>query len=289
MSKVFVIGGTGSIGHQLVQGLLEKGVSTTVLARDLSKAASVFGSSELLNVVEGDYDNIENFKTAIAGHERLFFIVASFDKMAKYKHQFASIAYAAGVKQVVDVSNSQRASGYRSNAVNWMHLEAEEAILSIPDRGSYVALRPSGFFTNQLRGEVMTIKAKSVILGSLPGDRKKAWISPSDIALLAKNVLTDPIEKNKDAVYDMTSEMLSGDERAEIFSRVLGKDIKYVKISAVEEYNNLTRHPGIPHTIAYNLVGLPAFGDIDYGLPVALGQEPQSMEEWITLNKDKFL
>lgn len=289
MSKVFVIGGTGSIGHQVVQGLLEKGVHTTVLARDPSKAASTFGTSELLSVVEGDYDNIENYKSAIAGHDRLFFLIASFDKMAKYKRQFASIAYAAGVKQVVDVSNSQRSSAYRANAVNWIHLEAEQAVLSIPDRGYYVALRPSGFFTNQLRGDVMTIKTKGVIVGCLPGDRKRAWISPSDIALLAKNVLTDPVEKNKDAVYDMTSEMLSDDERAKIFSRVLGKDIKHVKISAVEEYNNLMRVPGIPHIIAYNLTGLPAFGDIDYGLPVALGQEPQSMEEWITLNKENFL
>ncbi|KAG2172750.1 hypothetical protein INT43_000097 [Umbelopsis isabellina] len=289
MSKVFVIGGTGSIGHQVVQGLLKKGVPTTVLARDPSKAASIFGNSELLNVVEGDYDNIDNYKNAIAGHERLFFIVASFDKMAKYKHQFASLAYAAGVKQVVDVSNAQRSSGYRANAVNWLHLEAEQAVLTIPNRGFYVALRPSGFFTNQLRGDVFTIKAEGVIVGSLPGDRKKAWISPSDIALLAINVLTDAIEKNKDAVYDMTSEMLSDDERAKIFSRVLGKDIKHIRISAVEEYNNLMRTPGMPHIIAYNLTGLPAFGDIDYGLPVALGKEPQSMEEWIILNKDKFL
>ncbi|CAM0140701.1 hypothetical protein VKS41_007960 [Umbelopsis sp. WA50703] len=289
MARVFVIGGTGSIGNQLVRGLLEKGVSTTILARDPSKAASLFGGSDLLNVVEGDYDNIENFKNTIAGHERLFFIVASFDKMAKYKRQFASIAYAAGVKQVVDVSNSQKNKGWRTSAIDWMHLESEQEILSIPNRGYYVALRPSGFFTNQLRGDTMTIAAKGVIVGSLPGDKKKAWISPSDIALLAKNVLTDPVEKNKDAVYEMTSEMLTGDERAEIFSRVLGKDIKYAKISAIEEYNNMTRLPGIPHMIAYNLVGLPAFGDIDYNLPVALGQEPQSMEEWIALNKDKFL
>jgi hypothetical protein len=86
-----------------------------------------------------------------------------------------------------------------------MHLEAEQEILSIPKRGYYVALRSAGLLTNQLWGEAIKIMARGLIAGSLPGDKKKAWISPPDIARLARNVLTDLIEKNKDAVYEMAS------------------------------------------------------------------------------------
>ncbi|KAI8583517.1 hypothetical protein K450DRAFT_296856 [Umbelopsis ramanniana AG] len=243
MSKVFVLGATGQLGAAVVKGLLEKNVSVTAYVRDASKAEKMFSKSSNLNVVQGDYDDLDVFKAAVTGHERLFLMVQSFTDMRGVKYAFAKIAYEAGVKQIVDISCSQdMALSWRSNTVCENHRESEEAIISIPNRGKYVALRPSGFFSNFFHGDVHTVRYTNAIMGCVPSDEKRMWISPTDISLLAVNVLTEPIEQHKDCVYEMTSESLSGDDRAQILSKVLGKDIKYVLRSAVEEYKAMTGH-----------------------------------------------
>ncbi|KAI9288812.1 hypothetical protein BC943DRAFT_315360 [Umbelopsis sp. AD052] len=289
MSKVFVIGATGQLGAAVAKGLLEKNVSVTAYVRDASKAEKLFQQPSNLNVVQGSYDDLDAFKAAVTGHERLFLMVQSFDNMRGIKSAFAKIAYEAGVKQIVDISCTQdMALSWRSNAVSENHRESEEAIISIPNRGKYVALRPSGFFSNFFMGDVHTVRHASAIMGCVPADEKRMWISPTDISLLAVNVLTEPIAKHKDCVYEMTSESLSGDERAHILSKVLGKDIKYVQRSAVEEYKALTTY-GTPHEYAYGLVDYSTLGHVNVGLPILLGRDTESFETWVESNKHTIL
>ncbi|KAG2180742.1 hypothetical protein INT44_003749 [Umbelopsis vinacea] len=289
MSKVFVIGATGQLGAAVAKGLLEKNVSVTAYVRDASKAEKLFQQSDNLNVVQGSYDDLDAFKAAVTGHERLFLMVQSFDNMRGIKSAFAKIAYEAGVKQIVDISCSQdMALSWRSNAVSENHRESEEAIINIPNRGRYVALRPSGFFSNFYMGDIHTVRYASAIMGCVPADEKRMWISPTDISLVAVNVLTEPIEQHKDRVYEMTSESLSGDDRAQILSKVLGKDIKYVQRSAVEEYKSFTSH-GIPHEIAYGFVDYFSLGHVNVGLPILLGRDTESFETWVENNKQNIL
>jgi uncharacterized protein YbjT (DUF2867 family) len=289
MSEVYVIGATGGIGNQLVKTLLSRGVQTTVLVRDTAKAAGLFGESENLTVVQGDYADTETFKQSIVGHERLFLLVRDLDNMPAIKRNFAQIAYAAGVKQVVDVSSGSVNSPWRQHHVATAHYGGEEAIFNIPDRGSYVALRPTQFFTNHFFGDNQTIKFKSAILGSTNPNSTVPWISPTDIAELAANVLTESIEKHGDMVYHMTSEVLSGNDRAQILSRVLGKDIKYVQISVEEQYKAYIERAHFPHSLAYGFVDASEKDyTINSALSIVLHRPPQSLEAWLELNKDKF-
>ncbi|KAI8579090.1 hypothetical protein K450DRAFT_243821 [Umbelopsis ramanniana AG] len=289
MSKVYVIGATGGIGNQLVKTLLSRGVQTTILVRDPSKAAGLFGESENLTVVQGDYADDAAFKQSIVGHERLFLLVQDFKNMPAIKRNFAQIAYAAGAKQVVDISSGSVSSPWRQHQIATSHYCSEEAIFNLPNRGSYVALRPTQFFSNHFFGDHQTIKFKSAIFGSAKPDSTVPWISPTDIAELAANVLTEPIEKHGDMVYSMTSEVLSGNDRAQILSRVLGKDVKYLQISAEEQYKAYVERAHFPHSVAYGFVdaGESNF-QISPALSIVLHRPPQSLEAWLELNKDKF-
>ncbi|KAI8579089.1 hypothetical protein K450DRAFT_243820 [Umbelopsis ramanniana AG] len=289
MSKVYVIGATGGIGNQLVKILLSRGVLTTVLVRDPSKAAGLFGESENLTVVQGDYADNEAFKQSIVGHERLFLLVRDFYSMAAIKRNFAQIAYASGVKQIVDVSSGTVNGAWREHHISTMHYASEEAIFNLPDRGSYVTLRPTQFFSNHFFADHQTVKFKNAIFGSANPNSRVPWISPTDIAELAANVLTEPIEKHGDMVYHMTSEVLSGNDRAKILSRVLGKDVKYVQISAEEQYKAYVEHVHVPHSVAYGFVdaSLKDF-EVNHALSIVLHRPPQSLEPWLELNKDKF-
>ncbi|KAG2180687.1 hypothetical protein INT44_003694 [Umbelopsis vinacea] len=291
MSKVFVLGATGQLGASVVEGLLEKNVSVTAYVRDASKAQKLFQQSANLNVVQGGYDDLDVFKSAVAGHERLFLMVQSFGNMLGIKSAFAKIAYEAGVKQIVDISCTQEmAPAWRSNPVCEEHRSCEEAIINIPNRGKYVALRPSFFFSNHFMGDIHTICNANVILGCNPSDEKRMWISPTDISSLAVLALTESIEHHNDCAYEMTSEALSGDERAQLLSKVLGKDIKYAQRSAVEEYK-ANRSVGMPHETAYAFVEYypQGQGHITRGLPILLGREPESLEAWLEKNKQAFL
>ncbi|KAI8583519.1 hypothetical protein K450DRAFT_221568 [Umbelopsis ramanniana AG] len=291
MSKVFVLGATGQLGASVVEGLLEKNVSVTAYARDASKAEKMFAQSSNLNVVQGGYDDLDVFKAAVAGHERLFLMVQSFGNMRGIKYAFAKIAYEAGVKQIVDISCTQEmAPAWRSNPVCEEHRSCEEAVINIPNRGKFVALRPAFFFSNHFMGDIHSIRNADVIMGCNPPDEKKMWISPTDISALAVNALTEPIEHHNDCAYEMTSEALSGNERAQILSKVLGKDIKYVERSAAEEYK-ANRSVGMPHDTAYAFVEYfpQGQGHITRGLPILLGRDPESLEAWLEKNKQAFL
>lgn len=289
MAKVYVIGATGTVGSQVTKALLEKGVPTTVLVRDLSKAVKVFGEAEGLNVVQGDYTDYTSFKNTISGHERLFLLINDFTNMAKIKISYAKIAYEAGVKQIVDISSGSVSGAWRQNFGSTANYVTEETLFNLANRGAYVALRPTGFFSNHLLSDDKTVRFQGAILGSSHPDLKKPLISPTDIAQVAVNILTDSIDKHGDSVYDMTSVLLSGNERAEILSQVLGKDIKYIQISAGDEYKMFVEYAQMSHIVAYGLVdaSYKSF-DANIGLPILLGRPTESLQTWIEANKDKF-
>ncbi|KAJ2960209.1 hypothetical protein NQZ79_g4414 [Umbelopsis isabellina] len=291
MAKVYVLGGTGGIGSQLVKELLKKDVPTTVLARDPNKASSLFGKNDKLNVVQGDYTSVEAFKSSIVGHERLFLLVHGIEDMPDIKATFAKIAYEAGVKQVVDVSSGTVSGSWRGNIITSAHYFSEKAIYELPNRGSYVALRPTCFYSNHFFGDHMTVKHKGAMFGPDDPEQKMSWISPNDIAHLAANILTEPLETHRDMVYDMTSARLSGNDRAAALSNVLGKEIKYVQIPHQEAHKNFMEHAKMPHRMVYAVLdGSAAMPfPVTLGLSTILHREPETLEQWFTLNKDSFV
>jgi uncharacterized protein YbjT (DUF2867 family) len=261
-----------------------------VYARDPNKVATLFGKNDHLNVVQGDYSDLEDFKNSIAGHERLFLLLVGFKDMVYLKETMAKLAYTAGVKQVVDISVCQTINPtWRGNAIAETHREAEEAIYKLPNRGNYVALRPSSFFTNHFFSDIRSIQAANNITSSLPANDKRSWISTADVALVSLNVLTEPVEKHGDAVYEMTSQRLSGNERAEILSRVLGKEINYVEVTPKQEYENYKNHVNMPHVMAYSLVDYSPGGYVNRGLNILLDREPETFDVWVASVKDRFL
>ncbi|CAO3691484.1 unnamed protein product [Umbelopsis ramanniana] len=290
MSKVYVIGGTGGIGAQVIKELLEKNVQVTALVRDPSKAEQMFGKSSNLALVQGDYNNLDGYKSSIAGHERLFLLVHSFDDMAGIKVNLSTIAYAAGVKQIIDVSSVSVCGPWRATLIAAEHYDSEVGILNIPNRGKIVTLRPNQFFSNHLFSDDKTIRAKNEIYGSVDGDQGLHWVSPNDIAHLAANVLTDSIEKHDDCVYDLTTVKYSGNERAAIISKVLGKEVKYVQVPYEQRYKIMTEVVHMPHKVAIGLVSFDDFvSPVNPALPILLGRPVEGLDVWFEANKEKFL
>ncbi|KAL9558814.1 hypothetical protein MBANPS3_000714 [Mucor bainieri] len=271
--KVFVIGGTGNIGQKAVNDLLEHNIPVTLFARSPEKVASLF-SNDLVNVIQGDLKDLSPIKEGIKGHTRLFLLVSDFYDFVSIKKTVATYAYEAGVKQIVDISSFIVNLGWRSTSIGSIHYYAEKAIYDIPNRGHFVTLRPGRFTSNHL-GMMRPLADKGLFDNGAP-DALQGWISTNDIGAVAAVVLREDVKKHLDAVYSMIGDVVTSNERAAILSRITGQDIKYTQVSSVQKYHKIMESGHFPHVFALDLVS-----DLD-------GRKPETVEEYLTANKDKI-
>lgn len=304
--RIYIVGGTGNTGKQAIRELLKAGVSVTALTRSPDAAAKHFcdlvsadkNNQHLLTLVQGNYDDMEPFKKSIQGHQRLLIIIhepALFDgdDYTELKKTYASIAYDAGVKQVVDLSGMAAGRGWRTNHFANMAQTAEMALLEIAKnqaRGChYVALRPTQFMSNIIAFEGFGIREHGVVMDTSAPDELHQWISPNDVGSAAAGILQDPIDKHKNAVYEMVGDYVTPKDRTRYLSEALGREIVYKQISYLERYKQLLAF-GLSHPIAYAFSRSHGVGTTPTGLlSILLGREPETLEHYIHSNKAAFL
>ena len=291
VERVYFIGGTGNSGAPAVKELLKNKVPVTLYARSPAKAQKLFGDDPNLTVIEGVFADLKPFEDSIAGHTRLFLVVAAgFENRFKYKVEIAQMAYAAGVKQIVHVSSISASSPWRTSMVADVHRTNEERIANIPNRGAYVVLRPAHFMSNLLWMEASDIKANTIV-DVVDPELGQPWISNTDIGLVAANILQDPVEKHMDAVYEMVGEMVNRKDRAELLSQALGRKITYVQATPEETYESLVKK-GFPHLLAYEML-TDAPGTMpdkaSSMLSVLLKRKPETLAQWLEANKTALI
>lgn len=285
--RVYILGATGNVGKVAAQDLLKNGVPVTILVRNVDKAKSLFPDQQNLTIVQGDYDDLTPFEKSIGGHTRLLLSIGDLVHFKEVKSAFAKVAYAAGVQQIVDISSSFIEFPRYTCWIGQQAWEAEEAVRAIPNRGTFVALRPTRFMSNYIFGDIHTLKAKDALFGVHGTDHPVDYISPNDIGALAAIVLQDPVDKHANMAYDMKGDVVTGAQRAEIFSRVLGRPISYQAIPPALLYQNILNHRG--HLFSYSQAIQNEIGVKTIGLPILLGREPETYEEYISSVKSALL
>ncbi|ORZ15360.1 hypothetical protein BCR42DRAFT_416937 [Absidia repens] len=290
---VFIIGGTGNIGTKCVRELISKKIPVTLLARNPQKVSNLFPgvSSDALKVVQGDYNSDSVLKAALPGHTRLFLLVTDIEHMGTIKGYLATLAYASGIQQIVDISSVSVNDPWRSRHIGYKARLAEEAILAASTQvkgTSVVTLRPSRFMSNTI---VFDFPVNDAFIDNIPHDTPQAWISTNDIGALAASILADDIEKHGNEVYTMVSQIVTPAQRADIFTRVLGRPISYKQVSAQERFDLLKNNAShFSFSALYDLVTyIETNPTISVGLPILLGREPETFEEYLEPNKHKLL
>ena len=91
-------------------------------------------------------------------------------------------------------------------------------------------------------------------------------------------------------VYEMGAEILSNQERANIFSKVLGRSIIYEQQSVENLYKMYTQF-GMTHALVYNFISF-GLNNISKAatpqLAIVLGRPLRSLEEWLRDNVEAF-
>jgi hypothetical protein len=88
----------------------------------------------------------------------------------------------------------------------------------------------------------------------------------------------------------MGAEILSNEQRAAIFTKVLGKSITYEQQSIEDFYNTLTGH-GVAHSLVYNMSSYALFSTNQVTTPqlsVLIKRPLRTLEEWVNDNAKLF-
>jgi uncharacterized protein YbjT (DUF2867 family) len=243
---ILVTGATGNIGAQVVQHLVERGADVRALVRDPSKASVPAG----VDVVKGDFLDVDSLRTAFDGVSTLFLLNAVVPDEFTQALIALNVARAAGIERIVYLSVI-----HPDVYVNVPHFAGKFGVeRMIEQMGLHATiLRPAYFIQNDLM-----IKDAITGYGVYPmpvGDKGLAMIDVRDIAeiaaleLLRREQSVTPLPL--DRINLVGPDTLTGSDIVTIWSEALARPIHYVggDTSAFEQ--NLKQF--MPPWMAYDM------------------------------------
>ncbi|CAN7621021.1 SDR family oxidoreductase [Neorhizobium tomejilense] len=281
---ILVTGATGNVGSQIVEHLVKRGADVRALVRDPSKAVFPAG----VNVVQGDFLDIDSLRNAMSGVSTLFLLNAVVPDEFTQALVALNVARSAGIERIVYLSVIH-ADVY----VNVPHFAGKFGVERMIEQMDFKAtiLRPAYFIQNDLM-------IKDVITGygvySMPvGDKGLAMIDVRDIAeiaaleLLRREQAAQPLPLNR--INLVGPDTLTGTDIATIWSDVLARPISYGGDDTAAFEQNLKQF--MPQWMAYDMrmMGerfltdgmLPEGGDVER-LTTLLGRPLRSYRNFAT-------
>jgi len=217
--KVLVIGATGNTGPILVRALCEAQVDVRAFVRDEAKAQPL---KELgAEIVKGDLDRPETIGPALEGVDKIYLLTWNGPTQAQQAENVIKAAQNAGKPHIVRHSMW----GSEKSRIAQQGARVEETLKSsgLP----WTLLKPTFFMQNLMMG-AQTIISDGVFYWDT-GDGKLGMIDVRDIADSAFAVLTGSGHEGKS--YILTGpEAISMQDAANIFTKVLGKQVTYVNV-----------------------------------------------------------
>lgn len=222
---ILVIGGTGTIGAELVRILVERGARVRALVRDPKRGEAIARPG--VERVAGDLTRPESLGRVLEGCDHVFLLSPNDPSQVAWQGNLIEAAKSAGTKpHVVKLSAMGAALDAPFRAGRWhaqteRHLEDSE----LP----WTHLRPGGFMQNFLHSAATIVSEGAFHLPT--GQAKVAHVDTRDVAEAAARVLLEAGHLYK--VYELTGpESLDGNEVAQRLSAAAGRSIRYVDVPA---------------------------------------------------------
>jgi uncharacterized protein YbjT (DUF2867 family) len=272
MTRILVIGGSGTVGSSLVGQLVHEGRRV----RATTHRESATGERDGLTWVYADLGNGEGIEQAFAGVDRAFVMAPP-----GFANQYAVVSplIAAAKRRRLDKLVLMTAMG--ANAADSPFRRAEIELEKSGLRWNII--RPNWFMQNFNTFWAGSIRDEGKI--RLPAGRAKAsFIDARDIAAVAARLLTTDDHDNRD--FDLTgAEAIDHDTVARILSEAAGRSITYEDIDpAILRQGLLTS--GLPADYIEFLLVILGFLKQGYnerttdGVQKLLGRDPIRFEQY---------
>ena len=218
MSKIVVIGGTGTVGSQTVQELLKRGASVRVMTRSASRIAS------LPNGVEGVTGSMlepASLPAVFAGADTLFLITPLDRDETAQGIDAVDAAVTAGIRRIVYLSVHQA-----DQALTVPHFVSKLPIEGVIRASGveFSILRPNNFYQNDL---AVLDAIRAGVYPQPSGGVGMHRVDVRDIAEAAAIALTQPGHSGK--TYSLVGPRAwTGAQIAAMLTQHLGKPVAYV-------------------------------------------------------------
>ncbi|MBU2878996.1 MULTISPECIES: NmrA family NAD(P)-binding protein [Aliiglaciecola] len=217
---ILIIGATGKTGSSAVKHLVEKGCSVRALIRNPDKASALTDVG--VDVVVGDVADSVALQKAMHGVNKVFLLLPNSSDQLELEKQVVDAAVKVGVELFVKQSSQESVEG-TDKPIPLNHLASEAYVKA--SGLNWVMIRPT-FFTQMLLTCAPGIKAANKLTFPM-GQGQVAATDARDVGEVVANVLTQSGHENKS--YDLTGpELLTFSEIADIFTKLLGRQIDYV-------------------------------------------------------------
>ncbi len=282
---IVVTAPTGTIGHQLLENLLDGGQPIRVVARDPSRLRSHI--LERVETVQGSHGDSDVVDKAFKGAEAVFWLVPPDPHADSVEAAYVDFTRPAadalrrhGVKRVVGVSALGRGTEAARNAGPvTATLKMDDLIVSTGV--SYRALAMPSFMDNILR-QVPLIKSQKMFVSPIVGDRKLPACATRDIAAAAAILLLDRSWGGQGSVPILGPEDLSFNDMAQIVSDAIAKPVRFQQIS-FEAYRAGFIERGMSEAMAQGMADMAAAKNagLDNAEPrTAQSTSPTSFRQW---------
>ncbi|ADZ69045.1 SDR family oxidoreductase [Polymorphum gilvum] len=238
---ILVVGGTGTIGSEVVRLLKAENAPFQALVRDPAKADGL--KAQGVETVAGDLRQPETLPEALQGAEKVFVVTPLVPDQVQMRANLIAAAKTAGVKHVVMSTGIGAAPDAPVQIGRW-HGENQK---QLQESGMAWTFVQPGFFMQNLLMYAEAIREKGEFYMPL-GEGKVSWIDARDIAAVAAKALTEP--GHEDQAYPVTGpEALSGAELGTILTEIAGHTVNYVPISLDQAKQAMTSM-GMPEMLA---------------------------------------
>lgn len=252
---MLLIGGaTGFVGRELVPYLSKnyQNIHIRVLTRNPdSEIASNFSGLPQVEIVQGDYRDLDSLKRAARGADRAYIACSNVDKQTEYECNFIDACKAESVRRIVKLATLKHLCREDGPAHGGFHYQIIEHLKrsGIP----YTPIYPTCFFQTILYFAHF-IKTEG-LLPHLLGDTTLHLIDCRDIAqyvaalLMCEDALFATL--NGKPLIIAGPERMGGEDWAAALRRH-GVDVEYKKVTP-EEFRHNFYQLGIPHDMVDNI------------------------------------
>lgn len=290
-TEILITGATGTTSQYAIQHLLDKGVKVRAMVRTIDERSKAL-EDKGVEVVKGDFLDINSLKTALDGIKRAYFLYPFKDHLPKAAAYFAKVAKEKNVEMVVEMSQ-MRANENTPSPATQNHI-ISESIFDWANVGA-VHLRPGLFAWNYLGFASPTVADHQKFY--FPNaEAKYTIVHPKDIGEIVAELLIDKnIAQHIGKHYEITgNKTYSANDIAEDITSIIGKPVEYVPVTIDQWIDGVKDLPTINSFLATHLrefsteIADGRFNKTTSVVKDITGHEPRTFKDYIAEYKTAF-